>query len=92
MLDGEPLIGMVPRAIRIKAQKKLWGSCGKNCVINLNWRLGLFPKEVFEYVVVHEMCHLRHMNHSREFWKLVQKVMPGYEEQRKWLTFKTPEP
>ena len=38
------------------------------------------------------MCHLRHMNHSREFWKLVQKVMPGYEEQRKWLTFKTPEP
>ena len=84
-------IGMLPRAIRIKAQKKLWGSCGKNSVINLNWRLGLFPKEVFEYVVVHEMCHLRHMNHSREFWKLVEKVMPGYEEQRKWLTFKTPE-
>jgi predicted metal-dependent hydrolase len=85
-------IGMLPGAIRIKAQKKLWGSCGKNSVINLNWRLGLFPKTVFEYVVVHEMCHLRHMNHSREFWKLVGKVMPGYEEQRKWLTFKSLEP
>jgi predicted metal-dependent hydrolase len=85
-------IGVLPGAIRIKAQKKLWGSCGKNNVINLNWRLGLLPKGVFEYVVVHEMCHLRHMNHSREFWKLVEKVMPGYEEQRKWLTFKALEP
>ena len=85
-------IGVLPKAIRIKAQKKLWGSCGKNSIINLNWRLGLFPKRVFEYVVVHEMCHLRHMNHSREFWRLVEKVMPGYEDQRKWLTFKSLEP
>jgi hypothetical protein len=81
-------IGILPKGIRIKGQKKLWGSCGSNHIINLNWRLGLFPKEVFEYVVAHEICHLRQMNHSQEFWKLVAYLVPEYEKYRDWLKFR----
>ena len=81
-------IGVFPKGIRIKAQKKIWGSCGRNHVINLNWKLGLFPRRVFEYVVVHEMCHLRHMNHSKAFWKLVASLEPDYRKYAKWLRFK----
>jgi hypothetical protein len=81
-------IGVFPKGIRIKAQKKIWGSCSRNHVINLNWKLGLFPRKVFEYVVVHEMCHLRYMNHSQRFWKLVASVMPDFKKQRDWLKFR----
>lgn len=81
-------IGILPKGLKIKAQKKLWGSCGRNHVINLNWRLGLFPKEVLEYVVAHEMCHLRHMNHSKVFWNLVESLVPEYERHRDWLKFR----
>ena len=81
-------IGIFPKGLRIKGQKRVWGSCGGNHVINLNWRLSLFRREVFEYVVAHEMCHLRHMNHSREFWKLVSSIMPDFQRHRDWLKFK----
>jgi predicted metal-dependent hydrolase len=81
-------IGILPKGINIKAQKRLWGSCGRNHIINLNWRLGLFPRKVFEYVVAHEMCHLRHMNHSKEFWRLVSSIMPDFQKHRDWLKFK----
>lgn len=81
-------IGIFPKGLRIKGQKKVWGSCGRNHVINLNWRLSLFRREVFEYVIAHEMCHLRHMNHSREFWKLVSSIMPDFQKHRDWLKFK----
>lgn len=81
-------IGILPKGIRIKGQKSLWGSCGRNHVINLNWRLGLFPKKVFEYVVAYEMCHLRHMNHSKESWKLVASLVPEYTKYRDWLRFR----
>ena len=81
-------IGILPKGIRIKGQKRLWGSCGRNRIINLNWRLGLFPRKVFEYVVAHEMCHLRHMNHSSDYWKLVASIMPDFKKYRDWLKFK----
>ena len=81
-------IGILPKGLRIKAQKKVWGSCGRNHVINLNWRLGLFPKKVFEYVFAHEMCHLRHMNHLKEFWRLVSSIVPDFQKQRDWLKFR----
>ena len=84
----ERKLGILPREIRIKAQKKLWGSCGRNHVINLNWKLALFPRKAFDYVVAHEMCHLRHLNHSKAFWKLLSSLMPGYQEQREWLKFR----
>ncbi|MGA2762977.1 MAG: SprT family zinc-dependent metalloprotease [Spirochaetia bacterium] len=81
-------IGILPKGLRIKGQKRVWGSCGRNHVINLNWRLSLFRREVFEYVIAHEMCHLRHMNHSKDYWKLVASIVPEYEKYRDWLKFR----
>ncbi len=54
-------------------------------VVNLNWRLILAPPAVFEYVVVHELCHLRQPHHKAAFWRLVGQVLPGFEDQRRWL-------
>jgi predicted metal-dependent hydrolase len=80
-----PRHGLIPNAVRIKNQKQLWGSCTARGVINLNWRLILAPPPVLEYVVVHEICHLRVRNHQKEFWRLVAEVLPEYGPQRRWL-------
>lgn len=71
--------------IRIKDQKTRWGSCSSLRNLNFSWRLILAPPEVLDYVVVHELCHLTHMNHSRDFWNMVESVMPEYKEHKKWL-------
>lgn len=71
--------------IRIKDQKTRWGSCSSKRNLNFNWRLVMAPPEVLDYVVVHELCHLTHMNHSRDFWNMVGTVMPEYKERKKWL-------
>ncbi len=80
-----PRHGLVPTALRIKDQKRLWGSCTHQGVINLNWRLILAPVDVFDYVVVHELCHLRHPHHQPPFWRAVGDVMPDFERHRHWL-------
>jgi len=74
-----------PKAIRIKEQKHLWGSCGKDDIINLNWQLIFAPKPVLEYAVVHELCHLRHRNHNNSFWELVRSILPDYTVRKLWL-------
>lgn len=79
------LYGLKPRSILIKAQKSRWGSCGIHNDINLNWVLIMAPEAVFEYVVVHELCHLKHRNHSADFWALVAEHIPDYQRHRKWL-------
>lgn len=76
---------LVPRAIRIKEQKRLWGSCTAKGVVNLNWRLILGPPAVFEYLVVHELAHLRERSHQPPFWDLVASLLPGFADQRRWL-------
>jgi predicted metal-dependent hydrolase len=76
---------LMPAAVRIKQQKRLWGSCTAKGAINLNWRLILAPPAVFEYVVVHELCHLREPNHQAPFWRLVGHILPEFERQRRWL-------
>jgi predicted metal-dependent hydrolase len=76
---------LTPAAVRIKEHKRLWGSCTAKRAINLNWRLILAPPAVFEYVVVHELCHLREPNHQAPFWRLVGEILPGFEQQRRWL-------
>jgi len=78
-------LGEGPKGIRIKDQKHLWGSCGKDRVINLNWRLIFMPKTVLEYAVVHELCHLKHRHHSAAFWSLVRSLLPDYERRKAWL-------
>lgn len=77
--------GLVPKGVRVKEQKTLWGSCGKDEILRLDWKLIRVPKPVLEYVVVHEICHLRHRHHSDEFWALVKKLLPDYKERKHWL-------
>lgn len=80
-----PRVGLHPRSVRIKRQKSRWGSCGPQNDINLNVLLMLAPPTVFEYVVVHELCHIQHKHHAPAFWQLVAAHLPGYAEQRRWL-------
>lgn len=70
---------------RIADQKTLWGSCTAENRISLSWRLVMAPPEVMRYVVVHELCHVRHHNHSKRFWNLVARQMPDFETHRRWL-------
>ena len=74
-----------PTRIRIGNQKTLWGSCSARGVVSLNWRLITAPKPVFEYVVVHELCHLVERNHGPKFWRLVESVLPDFKQRRAWL-------
>jgi predicted metal-dependent hydrolase len=77
--------------IRIGAQRTLWGSCSGRGTLSFNWRLVLAPSEVVDYVVVHELCHLRVPNHSRLFWTLLERHRPHWREQRAWLREHGPE-
>ncbi len=71
--------------ITIRDQKSRWGSCSSNGTLSFNYRLMLAPPRVLDYVVVHELCHLTHMNHSADFWNMVASILPDYKEYRKWL-------
>lgn len=66
-------------------QKTRWGSCSSKRNLNFNWRLVLAPLDILDYVVVHELCHLEQMNHSKAFWNLVAEQAPDYKKRRKWL-------
>jgi len=78
-------LGVMPEGIRVKEQKHLWGSLGKDRIINVNWHLVFAHKQITEYVVAHEMCHLRHRSHSPAFWKLLGRIFPAADECRTWL-------
>lgn len=86
------IIGVEPRKIAVKAQKRLWGNCNYNLeTIHLNWQIILFPLEIVDYVVVHELCHLIVPNHSSRFWKKVEKFLPDFKQRRKWLKANSPD-
>lgn len=84
-------IGVSYGRIRIGAQRTLWGSCSSRRTLSFNWRLVLAPREVVDYVVVHELCHLRVPNHSPAFWTLLEQHRPGWRDQRAWLRLHGPE-
>lgn len=69
----------------IKNQSKVWGSCSSKKNLNFNYRLLFLEKELSDYIVVHELCHLREMNHSDKFWSLVKSILPDYERRRRDL-------
>ncbi|OYR66952.1 M48 family metallopeptidase [Halorubrum ezzemoulense] len=71
--------------VQIRNQRTRWGSCSTNGTISLNWRLLMAPPEVIDYVVVHELAHLREPNHTDAFWSLVAEYIPGYETHEDWL-------
>ena len=80
------LMGVGPKKIAIRTQKRLWGCCDFNTqTIHLNWQIILSPLKVIDYVVVHELCHLTIPSHSKRFWKKVEKVMPDFQGYRRWL-------
>lgn len=79
------LLGVDYQRIRIGDQKTRWGSCSSKGTISYNWHLILMPERIMDYVIVHELCHLREMNHSKRFWQLVEEILPDYVSRRKWL-------
>ena len=74
-----------PSLIKIKEQKKRWGSCTSNKIIYINSRISMAPIDVIDYILVHEFCHLVHMNHSKEYWALVGTIFPNYKAKRNYL-------
>jgi len=73
------------RSVSIYNYKSRWGSCSTQRDINLNWKLIMLPIKIIDYVLIHELCHTKHMNHSNEFWNLVFQLNPNFKENRKHL-------
>ena len=78
-------MGVTYGRITIREQVTRWGSCSSKGNLNYNWKLILVPMELLDYVVVHELAHRREMNHSKQFWKIVEKELPDYRQRRKAL-------
>jgi len=78
-------IGVAYHRIAIRDTRSRWGSCSSRRTLSFSWRLVLAPRDVLEYVVVHELCHLVHHDHSRRFWALVEHARPSFRAERDWL-------
>ncbi|MCL6631321.1 MAG: M48 family metallopeptidase [Alicyclobacillus herbarius] len=74
-----------PRRVLFKEQKTRWGSCAADGTIRLNWHILMAPMAILDYLLVHELAHLKHPNHSKHFWAAVAKTIPDYLERRRWL-------
>ncbi len=81
-----PKIGVTYNRITIRCQRTRWGSCSSKGNLNFNCLLALFPLEVIDSVVVHELCHRKHMNHSPQFYAEIEKVFTEYKKYHKWLS------
>ncbi len=79
------IVGVTVNSVSIKSRKSQWGSCDSNGDITFSWRLVMARPDAIDYVVIHELCHRKHMDHSRDFWNQVQKYMPDFKAQTQWL-------
>jgi len=77
--------GLSVQRITVRNQKSRWGSCSRRGTISLNWRLIQTPDFVRDYIILHELAHLRQMNHSEKFWQEVERLCPNYQEAERWL-------
>ncbi len=83
--DVSARLGLAYGRLTIRGQRTRWGSCSQRGNLSFNWKLMMAPEPVIDYVVVHEIAHLREMNHSKRFWKLVADNCPRWRVYRKWL-------
>ena len=83
--------GLAVTRVTIRNQRTRWGSCGRDGHVCLNWRLVAMPDRVRDYVMIHELMHLRRLDHSPAFWRLVAAACPHYREARQWLRAHGPE-
>lgn len=74
-----------PKNVIVKEQEQRWGSCTPSGNILLNWRIFLAPTSIIDYVLAHELVHLKHMNHSKEYWETLRMLLPDYEQRKEWL-------
>ncbi|HBO84370.1 MAG: metal-dependent hydrolase [Deltaproteobacteria bacterium GWC2_42_11] len=79
------LIGYKPTSVKITGAKRRWGSCGPRGTLNFSWRLIMTPLEVVDYVVVHELVHLKEKSHAKRFWNKVRAILYDYKKREKWL-------
>jgi predicted metal-dependent hydrolase len=78
-------LGVSPNDVKVMELKNRWASCSAKGNINFHWKCAMAPMDVLQYIIVHELAHLIHLNHTKEFWNEVDKVLPKYEEQMNWL-------
>lgn len=81
----QKLTGGTYQKITIRDQKTRWGSCSQTGTLSFNYRLMMADPSIIDYVIIHELCHLTHMNHSKEFWDMVGRIMPDYAQKKNWL-------
>lgn len=74
-----------PKSIEVEESTTKWGSCSSSKKLTFNYRLAMAPIDVIDYVIIHELCHLHHMNHDRSFWRRVGSIMPDYKEKEEYL-------
>jgi predicted metal-dependent hydrolase len=78
---------VAPAQIVVKKQRKRWGSCTSKHKLLFNFKCTMLPLPILDYIVVHEMCHMVHLNHSKEFWNLVGEILPDYKQSKEWLKY-----
>ena len=78
-------LGVTVGDIRLRLTRSKWGHCTRSGIIQYNWLIALAPESVVDYLVIHEVCHRRHLNHSRAYWQLVESLCPDYLRRRQWL-------
>lgn len=80
-----PLVGVASSSIDVKELGYYWASCGRSGALSFNWKTVMAPQTVIDYIAVHELCHLRHRDHTDAFWNEVDKVLPRFRERKEWL-------
>lgn len=80
-----PKVGVEPGKVNVKEMDFRWASCGTSGDLNFHWKCMMAPPRIIDYIVVHELCHLHHRNHSDAFWNEIDKVLPDYRERKNWL-------
>ena len=85
LIRYSPIVGVETNGYKVKSFQSRWGSCTPRGRVDFNWKIIMAPNRVVDYVVVHELCHLKQHDHSPQFWKLVESIMPDYLESKEWL-------